>query len=160
MYMRTPHYPTEKHMRQLLKQHGLMLALALPAVLFACGSSDEPSTTPIAGSYVATSFVTTGTSGQKDELAAGSTFQITLAANGSTTGHLHIAASGSDPARDADLTGTWSASGSTVNFDHAADTFIRDMPFDWSSNIQGISILTGDHVFSGTRIQVTLTRAS
>ena len=137
-----------------------MLAIALPAALFACGSSDEPSSSPIAGSYVATSFHTTGTSGQRDELAAGATLQITLNANGTTTGHFHFVPPGSDPVFDADLTGTWTANGSVVTFDHAADTFIRDMPFDWSSNIQGISILTGDHTFSQTRIQVTLTRAS
>ncbi len=146
-------------MRQSLKNTRALLLIGLPAIVLACGGSDEPSTTPIAGTYVATFFQTTGSSGQRDEIAAGSTLTITLAANGTTTGHLHVAASGSNPVFDADMAGTWTATENhVVTFTQSADTFVRNMPFTWGSDIQGISILSGDKVFSSTRIEVTLTR--
>jgi hypothetical protein len=54
---------------------------------------------------------------------------------------------------DADLAGTWTRSGSIVEFSHAADTFVRDMPF----TMQGAT-LVGDRTFGDVRIRVTLTR--
>ncbi len=148
-------------MRQSLKNTRALLLIGLPAIVLACGGWDEPSTTPIAGTYAATFFQTTGSSGQRNEIAAGSTLTITLAANGTTTGHLHVAASGSNPVVDADMAGTWTATENhVVTFTQSVDTFVRDMPFTWGSDIQGISILSGDKVFSSTRIEVTLTRAS
>ena len=146
-------------MRHSHRKSRSLLLIGLPALLMACGGSDEPATTPIAGTYAATFFQTTGSSGQRNEIAAGSTLTITLAANGTTTGHLHVAASGSNPVFDADLAGTWTATENhIVTFTHAADTFVRNMEFTWGSDIQGISTLAGDKVFSGTRIQITLTR--
>lgn len=128
------------------------------AAVLACGSESltEPGIT-VEGTYTATQWVTTGGSGQTSQLIAGSTLNIALNTNGTTTGHLHIAASGGNPALDADMAGTWAKSGNTVTFTQTADTFVRDMPFTvvpdgtrWA--------LVGDHVFSGTRIQLTLTR--
>jgi hypothetical protein len=148
-------------MRQSLRNTRALLLIGLPAIVLACGGSDEPSSTPIAGTYAATFFQTTGASGQTNQIAAGSTLQITLGANGSTTGHLHIAASGGNPAFDADMAGTWTATENhIVDFTQAADTFVKDMPFTWGPDIQGISTLSGDNVFSGTRIEITLTRSS
>ena len=148
-------------MRQSLRNTRALLLIGLPAIVMACGGSDEPSTTPIAGTYVATFFQTTGSSGQRNEIAAGSTLTITLAANGTTTGHLHVAASGSNPVFDADMAGTWTATENhVVTFAQSADTFVRNMEFTWASDIQGLSTLAGDKVFTGTRIQITLTRAS
>jgi len=148
-------------MRQSLRNTRALLLIGLPAIVLACGGSDEPSSTPIAGTYAATFFQTTGSSGQRNEIAAGSTLTITLAANGTTTGHLHVAASGSNPVFDADMAGTWTATDNhVVTFTQSADTFVRNMEFTWSSDIQGLSTLAGDKVFTGTRIQITLTRAS
>lgn len=147
-------------MRQLNRKLRSLLLVGLPTLALACGGSDEPASTPLAGSYVATTFLTTGSSGQRNEIAAGSTLTLTLAANGTTTGHLHVAASGSNPALDADMAGTWSASGTVIDITQAADTFVRDMLFTWGTNIQGMATLTGDQVFNGTRIQILLTRAS
>jgi hypothetical protein len=135
-----------------------LLLIGLPTLLLACGGSNEPSSSPIAGSYVATSWMTTGNSGQQNQLVMGSTLQITLAANGTTTGHLHVVASGASPALDADLAGTWALSGNVVTFTHATDTFVRNTPFTAGFNVQGVSTLEGDKTFSGTRIQITLTR--
>jgi len=148
-------------MRQSLRNTRALLLIGLPAIVLACGGSDEPSDTPIAGTYAATFFQTTGSSGQRNEIAAGSTLTITLAANGTTTGHLHVAASGSNPVFDADMAGTWTATENhIVTFTQAADTFVRNMDFTWSTDIQGISILTGDKAFSGTLIRITLSRVS
>jgi hypothetical protein len=146
-------------MGQSLRNTRALLLIGLPAIVLACGGSDEPSATPIAGTYAATFFQTTGSSGQRNEITAGSTLTITLAANGTTTGHLHVAASGSNPVVDADMAGTWTATENhIVTFTQAADTFVRNMEYTWGSDIQGMSTLAADEVFSGTRIQITLTR--
>lgn len=148
-------------MRQSHRISRSLLLIGLPALLLACGGSDEPSSSAYAGSYVATSWTTTGNSGHQDQLLAGSTLQITLAPNGTTTGHLHVAASGANPVFDADMAGTWAVSGNViVDFTQAADTFVKNMLFTVGSNIQGIITLTGDQTFSGTRIEIILTRAS
>jgi hypothetical protein len=147
-------------MRQSLRNARALLLIGVPAIVMACGGSDEPSATPIAGTYAATFFQTTGSSGQRNEIAAGSTLTISLAANGTTTGHLHVAASGANPVFDSDLAGTWSATGNVVDFVQVADNFVDDILFTWGSDIQGISTLAGDQVFSGTRIQITLTRTN
>ncbi|HEX6627800.1 MAG TPA: hypothetical protein VF105_07590 [Gemmatimonadaceae bacterium] len=131
------------------------------ATMLACGSdnSTEPGLA-LAGTYSATQWVTTGGTGQTNQLNAGSTLNITLNSNGTTTGHLHVAASGGNPAFDADMAGTWAQSGNTVTFSQTADTFVRNMSFDvvpsgakWA--------LVGDHVFasSSTRVQLTLTQS-
>ena len=147
-------------MRQSLRNARALLLIGVPAIVMACGGSDEPSATPIAGTYAAIFFQTTGSSGQRNEIAAGSTLTISLAANGTTTGHLHVAASGANPVFDSDLAGTWSATGNVVDFVQVADNFVDDILFTWGSDIQGISTLAGDQVFSGTRIQITLTRTN
>jgi len=147
-------------MRQSLRNARALLLIGVPAIVMACGGSDEPSATPIAGTYAATFFQTTGSSGQRNEIAAGSTLTISLAANGTTTGHLHVAASGANPVFDSDLAGTWSATGNVVDLVQVADNFVDDILFTWGSDIQGISTLAGDQVFSGTRIQITLTRTN
>ena len=129
------------------------------ATLLACGSdnSTEPGLA-LEGNYTATQWQTSGSSGQTNQLIAGSTLNIALNTNGTTTGHLHIAASGGNPAVEADMAGTWAKSGNTVTFSQSADTFVRDTPFTVVANGANWA-LVGDHVFSGTRIQLTLTRA-
>jgi hypothetical protein len=122
----------------------------------ACGSDNttEPKNA-IAGSYAASQWVTTGGSGQTNQLLAGSTLALTLANDGTTSGHLHVAASGSNPALDADMAGTWSESDNKVTISQSADTFVRDMTFNVVPNGSNWS-LTADQVFSSTRIQITL----
>ena len=83
---------------------------------------------------------------------------MVLNSNGTTTGHLHLVASGNNPALDADMAGTWVRTGTTVTFDQTADTFVRDMNFTLSSTGTKWE-LTGDQAFSGTRIQLTLTQS-
>ena len=144
-------------MRQSLRKSRSVLFVGLPAVLLACGSSTTtPSGNSAAGSYTAFSFVTTGSAGQRNEILAGSTLVLNLNADGTTSGHLHIAASAANPALDADMAGTWTQTGLTVNISQSADTFVRNMPFSMSFDAGGGWDLFGDAVFSGTRIQIVL----
>jgi hypothetical protein len=127
------------------------------AALTACGSDSTSPANTVAGTYTATEFVTTGGSGQTNQILAGSTLVIVLAANHTTTGHLHLVAQGGNPAFDADMAGTWDLNGTMVTFTQNADTFVRDMNFTLSSN-GNVFLLSGDDSFAGTRIQVTLTQ--
>ena len=130
------------------------------AAIVACGGSY--STAPpsvLVGSYNAVQFVTTGSSGQTNQILAGSTLNINLMSDGSTTGHLHLAASGGNPVLDADMAGTWTQTGNSVTFSQAADSFVRNMT--WAIIASGSSWqLVGDQVFSGTRTQVTLSQVT
>lgn len=133
--------------------------IALSFLLFApaaCGS--DTATKPpnaIVGNYVASQWVTTGGSGQTNQLVAGSTLNLALAGDGTTSGHLHVAASGSNPALDADMTGTWSEADNKVTISQSADTFVRNMTFNVVPNGSRWA-LSADQVLSGTRIQITL----
>jgi hypothetical protein len=145
-------------MRGTIDKRIFLLGLIIGSA--ACGgSSTSPSSDPPAGSYTAVSFVTTGSSGQTNQLAVGSTLQLSLAAGGATSGHLHTAASGSDPAIDRDMAGTWALNGNVVTFSQGADSFVRDMPFTLVLDPALGWTLVGDKVFSGTRIEITLKRA-
>ena len=122
-----------------MKQSALGIGAALIAVsIMACGGDKGP-TNPgdgvtVAGTYTATQWVTTGGSGQTNQILAGSTLTITLLANGTTTGHLHVAASGGNPTFDADMAGTWTQTGTNVDFTQSADTFVRNMAFALVAN--------------------------
>jgi hypothetical protein len=119
----------------------------------ACSDSTAPS--PLIGSYFASSFMTTENGVTTDQLAAGASVDIALAADGTTTGELFIPASSTGGGGDfvRDLAGTWTQIRETVGFQHTADTFIRDMPF----TIVG-STLVGDQTFGPTRVQLTLAK--
>ena len=123
------------------------------AAIVACGS-DSTSPSAVVGSYTATQFTTSGTSGQTNQLLAGSTLNLTLASGGGVTGHLHIAASGADPVFDADMTGTWTRTGNSVDFSQSADTFVKDITFSIEAN----GDLVGAGTFAGTAIALTLSR--
>jgi len=85
-----------------------------------------------------------------DQLAEGVTVAINLAPDGTTTGGLVVPAAGSDTV---DLAGRWSLRGDRVTFDQSADTFIRRLPFQVSTNQ-----LRAEGTFGPTTIRVTLSR--
>ena len=127
------------------------------AAIVACGGDSTGPPSALVGSYNAVQFVTTGSSGQTNQILAGSTLSINLMPNASTTGHLHVAALGGNPAFDADMAWTWTQTGNSVTFSQAADSFVRNM--NWVVTAAGSSWeLVGDQVFSGTRTQVTLSQ--
>lgn len=123
----------------------------------ACGGDSTAPNSMLAGTYVATQFVTTGGGGQTNQILAGSTVSVTLASNGSVTGHLHLAATNANPVVDEDLAGTWTQSGNTVTFANTADSFINNITFAVVASGNAWE-LVGDQVFSGTRVQITLTQ--
>ena len=75
-------------------------ALTIAAMLVGCGSESTAPQSAVVGTYNAFQWVTTGGSGQTNQLTIGSTLQITLNADGSTSGHMHVAASNGAPAAD------------------------------------------------------------
>ena len=138
------------------KASTLAVYLAVLAVA-ACGSNTTAPQNALVGSYTATQWVTTGgtPSGQTNQILAGSTLNITLANDGTTSGHLHLAASGANPTFDADMAGTWSESNNKVTISQTADTFVRNLTFNVVPNGSKWA-LSADQVVSGTRIQITL----
>lgn len=135
----------------------LIPALAL-SVAAACGSDSivGGGANPPVGSYTAIIFVTTGSSGQTNQLTNGGSLNITLASNGTTSGHLHVAASGNTAALDADMAGTWTRTGDKVDFTQAADTFMNDLIFTYEPISNNSWHLTSSQVIQGTQINITL----
>jgi hypothetical protein len=135
-------------MRPQLFAARVLMAGWFLAVVVACGDPTGPSVQAVAGTYTATQLSTTETGTTTNQLAAGASITLTLNANGTTSGRFIV-----PNELDADLAGTWTLSGSTVTLSHSADTFLRDMPLQ----VRGNSLM-GDQTFSGTRVQLTLTK--
>jgi len=142
-------------MRTILRNSRTIVLMGLPALLLACGESTSPPDA-LVGNYTAVTMTSTGTSGQRNELLAGSTLVLNLNADGTTTGHFHFVPPDGSPNFEADMAGTWTRNGLTVEFDQAADSFVRDMPFTMTAGPTATWDLVGDETFSGTRLQVTL----
>lgn len=144
-------------MRRAINKQFFLLGAVFAAA--ACSDSTSPRDA-VVGNYAAIIFVTTPTGGSaRNELQAGSTLVMTLNSNGSTSGHLHVAANGATPVFDRDMAGTWDLNGEVVTFTQAADTFVRNMAFTVQRVGDNVLSLVGDMVFSGTRINVTLAHA-
>jgi len=141
-------------MRSLIGSKGaLMLAVALGG----CGDDDNfsPTMETVAGSYSAAAFTVTTAAGTVDLLAQGSQVTLSLATDGTTTGQLFVPGGGEDGGDvDADLTGTWTLSGSTVTFDQAADTFFPDVEFTAEQDR-----LTGEHDFGDESVRLVLAKS-
>lgn len=129
-----------------------LLATAL-VVPLSCESADKSTRESPPGSYRATAFTSTADGVSTDHLANGSTITLVLSPQGMTSGHLHFVAAAGSPGMDEDMSGTWAMSGSTIDLTQSADTFMRDLPLEFTGNT-----LVGEREFSGTRIHVTLTR--
>ena len=130
------------------------------AAIVGCGSGSTAPIATVAGSYQATEFVTTGSSGQTNQLLAGSTLFLTLSGNGTLSGHLHMVATSANSALDADMAGTWVQTGSAVNFSQpTVDTFVRNITFAVVAN-GNLWQLVGNAVFSGADIKLTLNQLS
>lgn len=133
-----------------------MFGLALTLGALACGGDDPftPTMETVAGSYTATTFTLSSVVGEINLLAGGATVTLNLASNGTTTGRLLVPDGNGDGSDlDADLTGTWSLTDSTVTFEQSADTFIPDVDFVASANR-----LTGEGTFSGGTLRLVLTK--
>ena len=111
----------------------LLVAVALGA---ACGDSTGNGTLTlddVAGAYHATRFEREEGGIVTDELALGASIDLTLAANGSTTGTLFVPMGNSDGTDfQADLTGTWTLNGQAVTLSHPSATFLVDVVFAYT----------------------------
>ena len=149
-----------------MKRLMAMAVLATTAGLGACddgGTVDvDPTVAIVAGSYTAegnfgTIVFTTTTAGSPevtDWLAQGGSLTMTLNEDGTTAGRLFVPGADEDGGDfDEDLTGTWSLSDGVVTFDQPADTFIRDMAFEYADGR-----LNGEETFGDTTIRVILQR--
>ncbi len=132
------------------------------SVLFLIGaiincSSDEPTTPTLsAGTYSATTFRAVPT-GQApiDVLAAGGSLSVTIAADKSTTGTLNLPASVTGGAPfTATMTGTAVQTGSTVQFQQTADTFVRNLTWQLGTN----TLTVVDQTAGGASFTITLKR--
>ena len=112
-----------------------MSSLVAVATVSACSDCFDPPTENVAGDYRLQSLVTMNGGDWTDWRAAGATFTISLAPNGTTSGHLFIPGSngrGSD--FSVDMAGTWALNDETVTFMQAADSFVPYMAFDVGEN--------------------------
>jgi hypothetical protein len=139
-----------------MRRKSSRFAPAALVLLLACGGdSFTPTEETVAGTYEASAFTATSFNGTTDLLLAGAIVDATLAPDGTTTGRLFLpggAEDGSD--LDEDLTGTWTLTGDTVTFDHAAVTFITDVEF-----IAGRNTLTAEGTFSGVSLFLQMVKA-
>ena len=135
----------------------VLQTLTVGLALGACGGGGDgdpftPTEETVAGNYTAFSFTLTSSLGTVDLLALGSTVNVVLAANGTTTGRLFVPGGeegGGD--LDVDLAGTWALAGTTVTFNQTADTFIRDVEFTVAPNQ-----LSAEGTFNGDVVQLVL----
>lgn len=127
----------------------------LAAVLVGCGST-EPSGADLAGSYTATVFqVTPPGQSAINVIAAGGTLAITITPDLAVTGSIFLPASVTgDVSFSASLAGTATIEGSTVEFEQAADTFVRDL--EWA--LSGNNLTVQGQVVNGTTFTITLTK--
>jgi hypothetical protein len=140
---------------------GIRSRIALPAVLglaLAVAACENPAAgnaaARIPGDYHARTFQIVADGESADLLAGGARIDLQLRADGSTDGRLLIPGMDEDGGdMDESLAGTWTLRGDTVRLQHAADTFLRDMPL-----LARGRRLEGDHTFSGTRVVVSLER--
>ena len=140
-------------MRSIIVRRSLMV-LAVGAMACSGDDSFSPTVETVAGSYTATTFTLSSVVGTINLLGGGATVTLNLATDGTTTGRLFVPDGDEDGSDlDADLTGTWSLTDSTVTFEQSADTFIPDVDFIASSNR-----LTGEGTFSGGTLRLVLTK--
>lgn len=141
------------------------LVIVLLATL-ACNSGTEPrSRAEFAGIYIATggtgvatrgvlTTTSTATGEVTDMLAQGASITLELNDDGTTTGHVYVP----DPVNEdlnADLTGTWTLSGTSITLDHTADTFLKDMTFGATGDA-----LVAERTFQDVRVSVRLERVT
>ena len=130
-----------------------MMLAAVPFAL-AC-SSDSLSVDDILGPYTATTLtIKPPGAAQIDVIGVGGSMEITLFANGTTTGTLSAPASVNNgtPLLES-MAGTFTLTGTTVTFDQAADTFVRETPFSADGNR-----LVATFTANNAEVHVVLTR--
>ena len=129
-----------------------LLALSAVGLLLGCDTTEA---SPIAGIWSATTFTfTEAGKPPADVLAQGGGLTITVTSSNRTSGNLTIPSTITNGATVVEsMVGTAIVNGSTVEFDQAADTFVRDVT--WT--ITGNTLVTNSTV-AGVTLNIVLTR--
>ena len=130
-------------------------ALAIALFLASCGGDDgfSPTVDNVSGSYSASSFTITSSSGLVDLLATGASMQVTLTPEGATTGRLLIPGTDMGGGDDEDLTGTWMLTGGKVTISPTGPSVLRFAEFTAAPDR-----LSGERVLSGDTLRLVLSR--
>lgn len=141
--------------RRVGNASAVRLALATMALVSACadgpgyGFDPGPPPTPtLAGTYTAAEFTVSRDTVTLDQLAEGVGLSITLARDSTISGVLSV-----PPDIAIDMEGTWRATGDTVTFDQAAETFVQLLQFRVMADA-----LRAEGTFGGNTIRLTLRR--
>jgi hypothetical protein len=130
-------------------------ALATALLLASCGNDDRfsPTVDNVSGSYSASSFTLTSSSGIVDLLASGASVQVTLTSDGATTGRLLLPGGDTGGDHDEDLTGTWMLTGAKVTISPVGPSVLRFAQFT-----AGPHQLTGERILSDQTLRLVLIR--
>jgi hypothetical protein len=149
----------------MLTQAGKALASAAVIVLVLLGGCGDDPVAPdditradIIRSFAATTFTARSGALTRNLLSLGSSINVTLRDDDTTTGRLFVPGAGPDGSDfDADLAGTFSFDDSRneVTFDHPADTFVRDVTFT-AARSAGAVQLEAEETSSGVTVRVVL----
>jgi len=128
-------------------------AFALALFLASCGDDNgfSPTVTNVSGSYSASSFTVTSSSGVVDLLASGAAVQVTLTADGVTTGRLLLPGDDTNADYDEDLTGIWTLTGAKVMLSPRGASLLRFAEFTAAPDR-----LTGERILSGQTLRLVL----
>jgi hypothetical protein len=130
-------------------------ALATALFLASCGDDAgfSPTVENVSGSYSASSFTVTSSSGLVDLLASGASVQVTMTSNGATTGRLLLPGADTSGDHDEDLTGTWMLAGDKVTFSPRGPSVLRFAQFTVAPDR-----LIGERMLSGQTLRWVLIR--
>ena len=150
-----------KAVRSLLSRSVLAM-IPLVMAIAACDDDDDPLVpSDVAGEYVADSatanavFVVIEEGDTLDVLEEGGSIEIELNEDGTTTGRFFapgLGEGGEDI--DENLEGEWSLDDGVVTLDHDADTFLRDIEFEFVGN----RLVADQTIAGGTRYRVVLVK--
>ena len=139
-------------MRRLLPRSA---ALAIVLFLASCGDDGgfSPTVDNVSGTYSASSFTVTSSSGDIDLLASGGSVQVTLTPEGATTGRLVVPGTDTVSDHDEDLTGTWMLTEGKVTISPRGPSVLRFAEFTVAPDR-----LSGTRILSGETLRLVLIR--
>jgi hypothetical protein len=129
--------------------------LSIALSLASCGDGDGvgPTVENVSGSYSASSFTVTSSSGLVDLLASGASVQVTLTSDGASAGRLLLPGAGLDGDHDEDLAGSWTLTGDKVTISPRGASVFRFAQFSVAPDQ-----LTGERILSGETVRVVLNK--
>src|SRR3954467_9176573 len=122
-------------------------ALAIVLFLASCGAEGgfSPTVDSVSGSYSASSFTVTSSSGIVDLLASGASVQVTLTPEGATAGRLLLPGTAIVGDHEEDLSGTWMLTEGKVTISPRGPSVLRFAEFTVAPDrLSGERNLSGD----------------